>query len=37
MNLRDIDCEEVMWMELAESHVRWWALAVMPSTTVFIP
>jgi hypothetical protein len=38
MNLRELGCEEMKWMELAESHVQWWAFVIPSSTTtVFVP
>ena len=36
MDLREIDCEDGRWMELAQDRVQWWALvlAVLPDLVI---
>jgi hypothetical protein len=35
MNLREIGCEDGMWMELSQDHVQWWALLMVLNLPVF--
>jgi hypothetical protein len=37
MDLRDMSCEDVNWIELAKNRVLWWALMTTVFTSLQVP
>jgi len=37
MNLRETDCEEWRWVELAQDHVQQWSLVLVLNLWILLP